>query len=452
MNTKNKKVTSIFIITLAALLTATFAFKPAASKSRRDKPNVLLLTVDTLRADRLSIYGRKRNTSPNIDALLKRGIRFTNAHTTEPLTAPAFASLFTSRYPHETGCTRNGLGVRSDFILLSEMMKRVGYSTAAVQSNWTLKGRLSRLNKGFDHYDDEFHKNRNPLKNERDAMDVTDLAVEWLEEHEGEEKPFFMWAHYSDPHAPYKFREQFKFPALKGEKFKSSSYRYDTEVAYTDHHIGRLLDAMKEMSMMEDTLIFFLADHGESLGEHNYFGHGRQVYEPMLKIPMGVIGPGIEKDVVTSEPAQILDVLPTILHMLGISPLKGARGEVLVERDGAPRTLKRNRRYFETYKGAVPNVPGAKKLLPGVKPLMLGVMKGKYKCIYNYRDERPELYNLEKDPYEVNDLSSGQKARTKQMMKDIRKWFSDIKPYIPEKVPTLTKKDREKLKSLGYIQ
>jgi len=442
-----------YILAMAAMISvATLAHSQAVSNPRTERHNVLLLTVDTLRADRLGVYGRERNTSPNMDALLKKGIRFTNAYTTEPLTAPAFASLFTSRYPHETGCTRNGLSLRRDFITLPEIMKTVGYDTAAILSNWPLKAHLSKLDRGFDYYDDEFHKNRNPLKNERDARDVTDLALEWLEGKRNKKKPFFLWAHYSDPHSPYEFREQFEFPVLEGEKFKSPGYRYDTEVAYADHHIGRLLGGMRKMGLLGNTLIIFLADHGESLGEHGYFGHGRQVYEPMLRIPMGVVGPSVREGVVTSEPAQILDVLPTVLHLLGLDPLKGARGEALVERGGAPRKLKRKELYFETYRGAVPDLPGAKKLLPGDKPLLLGVMKGKWKCIYNYREKSAELYNLAEDPREIKDLSPVRRKMTRHLVEDVGKWFNDVRPYVRKKAPTLSEKDREKLRALGYLQ
>ena len=275
-----------------------------------DLPNVLVVTVDTLRTDRLSAYGYRRPTSPNLDRLLQGGARLTQARTVEPLTNPALSSMLTSLYPHEHGGTRNGLKMRLGLDSLPKTLAGRGWQTAAFVGNWTLRHQLSGLGEHFDLYEEVLTKRRwfGLFKGEADADDVTAATIEWLDAYGGRRRPFFVWAHYVDPHAPYVFHEDFaERLGIRGDD-PSKSDRYDTEVAFVDYHVGRLLDRVAGDSRLRDrTIIVFAADHGESLGEHGYWGHGRNLHEPNLHIPMGFAWPGRIAPRVIEAPAVLIE-------------------------------------------------------------------------------------------------------------------------------------------------
>lgn len=436
------------IAALATLIMAISIFRAPAEV--RLRPNIIMISVDTLRADRLSGYGYDRRTSPAIDALMSEGLRFDDALTTIPLTGPAFSSIMTSHYPRETGATRNGLPMGSEFPALAEILKRHGYQTGAIVGNWTLKHEISGMNRGFDQYNDNLKSKRTVVAGEQDARDVTDLALEWIDKL-GDKRPFFEWAHYSDPHAPYEMREQFKFIPRRGEKVDSPSYRYDTEVAYTDFHIGRLLRGLEARGLKNDALIVFLADHGESLGEHGYFGHGRQLYQQMLRVPLAIIGPGIGRGITCKEGASLLDVMPTILSYLG-TPQGGLRGVNLIAPGGWPAHLSSSAQFFETYRGAVPDVAGARKVMTGAKPLKIGIRDGKWKLIHTPENHRRELYDLSVDPLELKDISSSNGKITTVMTGKAWSLFCETRSENSAKLMVIPADVRRNLRSLGYLQ
>ena len=431
----------------AACIMMLLTFRAPAQETNR--ANIILLTIDTTRADRISGYGYDRRTTPNLDALMKEGIRFENPITTITLTSPSFSAVMTSHFPHETGATRNGLPMVSKFPTLAELLKKEGYATGAVVSNWTLKNEISGLARGFDYYNEDFKSKRSPVLDEQDAKDVTDLALEWVSK-QSSKKPFFAWVHYSDPHQPYIHREEFKFKTHEGEEKTHVSYRYDTEMAYTDKHIGRLLKGLEKMGLKKDTFILFTADHGESLGEHGYTGHGRRVYQQALFIPFAVIGPGIKKGVVANVGATLVDVLPTILTYIGAAVPGEARGKSVLSAGGAPISKKQTVRFFETYKGAVP--AGAKNLLKGSKPMRIGMIDGKWKLIHSPSDDTRELYDLVADPGEMDDLSKTNLERTAVMTRKSWEWFYRTQPATPIPARSLPPDVRKRLEALGYIQ
>jgi arylsulfatase A-like enzyme len=309
-----------------ALLCAAHAL---AAESAR--PNVLIVTIDTLRADRMSGYGYERPTSPFLDGLMERGVRFTEARTVEPLTGPALCSMITARYPHETGASRNGLRMRPGLSSLPKRLQEEGYVTAAIVSNWTLKNKISNLAEHFDEYNELLRKKRwlGLFSGETKAEDVTEVALEWMEHYSAnEERPFFFWAHYIDPHAPYVNHKEFLEP-LGIEKRRGKppiSDRYDTEIAHTDRVVSGLFERMEELGLTENTVIVFTSDHGESLGEHGYVGHGRHLYEPSLRIPLSITWEGKVEPGLIEAPALNIDVAPTILGLLGLDPPQGFRG------------------------------------------------------------------------------------------------------------------------------
>jgi len=407
--------------------------------------NIILLSVDTLRADRVSIYGYGKNTTPNLDGLIKNGLMFTDAVTNVPLTNPSFSSLFTSRYPHETGAIRNGIPMKVDEKkpTLAMILKKNGYSTAAVLSNWPLKRHLSQLEIGFDLYEDDFNEKRWLFFNdERDAKGVTECALDWLGRKPKE--PFFAWVHYSDPHAPYEKHSGFEFSS--GDVNNSN---YDSEVAYTDHYIGALLEQLKAQGLLERTLIVFIADHGESLGEHDYVGHGRNLYQQTLRVPVAIIGPGIPKGVKESAPIQLLDLTPTILSYAGLRIPEEMLGANLMpfikgEKPYPARTL-----YSETYSGAAPQVEGGDKSLN--RPLWVGEKRGSVKLLYSVRYQRWEQYDIASDPGELkNQVKLGDPGFTAES-DALLAWYREWEDKTVVGDSPMTDVDREKFKALGYI-
>lgn len=338
---------------VALWLLAAGVAAPAAARY----PHILIVTVDTLRADRLSSYGYGRPTSPNIDRLLASGVRFANAYTVEPLTNPATCSLFTSLYPHEHGATRNGLLLRPNLPSLPARLGRGAFHTAAFVGNWTLRDRLSGLGDHFDEYHEVFSRKRwLVMKSEATAEDLTAAALDWLEDtHEANpHRPLMFWVHYVEPHAPYRLQERFvERLGYRNDGELSPVERYDTEVAFVDHQIGELLAGVRRILRGADLLIVFAADHGESFGRFGYWGHGRHLYEDGLRIPMGIVWPGKIAPRTIQATASLLDLAPTLLGLIGYPALPGAHGfdwtPVLRGDAEPPHRIT----YFQAHKGAV---------------------------------------------------------------------------------------------------
>lgn len=409
--------------------------------------NVIIISIDTLRADHLSCYGYERKTSPQIDAFASKGVLFENTMTQIPLTNPAFVVMMTSTYPHSTGTTRNGLPLKEGPDTLAEILGAEGYETTAILSNWPLKAHLSGLQRGFDHYDDDFFKRRWGLfKSERNAEGVADKTIEWLENRPAGK--FFLWTHFSDPHAPYISHDEFISRWKSGDKTTS---RYDSEIAYTDVHIGRLLKRIEGLGLTDDSLVLLLADHGESLGEHDYTGHGRRVFDPSMRIPLILSGPGIPSNSRSEIPAQMLDVAPTILNYLGIERPDHMEGRDLLTliSEGTGHTDLKV--YFETYKGAVPNMPGMKTILNGRNPLHMGLKFRSRKVIYTPEEDTWKLYDLAGDPGELNDLAETEGEVLEALAGDLYDWYlKSPKKKEPTDV-TFSQEDIDRLKSLGYV-
>jgi arylsulfatase A-like enzyme len=288
------------------------------------RPNVLILTIDALRADRLSCYGYGRPTSPAIDRLLARGVRFTDARTIEPLTAPSLVSMLTSLPPDVHGASRNAVQMRRGIESLGTILERHGYDTAAFVANWTLRHQLTGLDRHFEVYREVLTRRRwfHMIGEEADAADLDAAVTKWigrLGPRTPASKPLLLWVHYVDPHAPYRMRYEYAARIGLPRQWAAAADRYDTEIAAADDALGQLVDELTSPAALgPDTLIVFAADHGESLGEHDYWGHGRNLYEPTVRIPLGFVWPGHLPRRVVDAPATILDVTPTILGLLGV--------------------------------------------------------------------------------------------------------------------------------------
>ncbi|MFQ5511793.1 MAG: sulfatase [Candidatus Krumholzibacteriia bacterium] len=268
--------------------------------------NILLLTVDTLRADHLGCYGYERNTSPRIDALAETGVRFTHALCQRPKTSPSFATLFTGTYPARHGVHGAMQPLAAANETLAEYLRAAGWTTAAVITNGNLYP-VYDFDQGFDRY----------VFGHKRADAGADLAIRWLDEHGAGDEPWFLWIHFTDPHTPYSPPPPHDTTFGDGSEGRQIDL-YDGEIRYTDHHVGKILDWLDTSGARTRTLIVFTADHGESLGEHEYYySHGLHPYEPSSRVPLVISAPGvIPSGSVSDALVGVVDVLPTVLDAL----------------------------------------------------------------------------------------------------------------------------------------
>jgi arylsulfatase A-like enzyme len=438
---------------LKAVILSLLAVIPISFAS--DRPNILIITVDTLRSDRMSSFGYERPTSPNLDRLMKRGVWFTRARTIEPLTNPALCSMLTSRYPHEHGSTRNGLRMRSGLASLPKAMQARGYRTAAFIGNWTLKDRLSGLGEHFELYEEILTRHRwfGLLRREANADDITTRAMEWITTHvqSRRDEPFFAWVHYVEPHAPYRLHREYAEPLGLGKtENHPPSDRYDTEIAFVDHSIGTLLKGMENLGLSDGTMIVFASDHGESLGEHGYWGHGRYLYEPTLRIPMSITWPGRIAPQAIDAPSLIIDLAPTVLSLLGQDhppDFKGYDWSDVMAGGAAPYD---RLTHYQAHRGAVISRHDS-DLARKSGLLAVGIVKNDLKEIFRIASGRRRLFDLSADSSESRSLSGKKESPSE----GLQAWMSDLHAGLAafdEKPPEpLDEESIETLKSLGYV-
>lgn len=442
-----------WVVLFLGLLALGVAAEPAAS-NHRPRPNVLVVTIDTLRVDGVSAYGGPRSTTPHLDALLAGGVRFDQARTVEPLTTPALASMLTSLYPHEHGATRNGLRMRPGLDSLPKVLSRHGWTTAAVVGNWTLKDRLSGLGEHFGRYDEVFTRKRwmGIYKGESTAEDLSDQAIAWLR-HRDRGKPFFLWVHYVDPHAPYRLQ-----PAVASRlgvgKRPGPRDRYATEVAFADLHVGRLLAELSAQGMARQTLVVFAADHGESLGEHGYWGHGRNLFEETLHIPMGLSWPGTLGPRVIAAPALSLDIAPTVLGLIGFPVSAGLRGvdwSPVLLHGAAPNMARAT--FHQAHKGAVVSKHES-EMARRSGLLEVGVLSPDGKEIFRIDVQRRALYDLAAPTRERDNKVLPTSPPSPALLSWMKNVYAGLAAFDadPGAATALDQEAVEALKSLGYVE
>jgi len=312
--------------------------------------HVLLISIDTLRPDHLSLYGYERETSPRIDAFFGEAELFERAYSAEASTAPSVASLLTGLHPQNHGIRLFYQRLDAGIPTIADQLRRAGFQTPAVVSNVVLTAEAMGVDTRFDHYDDyvDEREGMRPVW-ERRASRTTDAAIEWLERHRDPESRSFLWVHYIDPHTPYDppadrpvdYTHEGRHPidirrvppsaVLRENREDGLEYidRYDEEIAYTDREVGRLLDAWHEKGLTEDSIVVFTADHGEAMIEgERYFAHGYDVSEPVNRVPLVVRRPGLEA-VRHQTPVSTVDILPSILAWTGVEPVPRVDGKVL---------------------------------------------------------------------------------------------------------------------------
>ena len=421
------------------------------AEARGEGPyNVVVVTLDTLRADRLGAYGFVDISTPAIDGLAGDGVLFENAHSTTPLTLPAHTSLFTGNYPLLHGVIDNGgYLVPEEAETLAEVLGAAGYRTGGFVAAYVLDRRW-RIDQGFDHYVDDFDVRGQRVIAmggvQRSASEVVDHAIEWLDQPAAEssqdvsqqapEQPFFMWLHMYDPHAPYEPPEPYKS--------QYPGHPYLGEIAYTDSQVGRLVQELRNRELLDRTLLVIVADHGESLGEHGEAQHGFFVYDAathvplIMRIPFGNYG-GQRR----SELVSLVDVMPTVLEIIGFESgleFQGRSLAPLLESGTDPGDEPETRYvYSESWYA---------RLHYGWSDLR-ALRDERYKLILS---SDPELYDLIEDPAEQHNLAGTLNTvvfeMTRSAEEQIAIWSEGASALT---AGDLDEETRRKLVSLGYV-
>lgn len=423
--------------------------RPAVSQ-----PDVLLVSVDTLRADHMGSYGYARNTSPRMDALLAAGARFSEARTVEPLTSPALTSMITGLHPHEHAATRNGLRMRDELLSFPVIFKRRGYDTAALVGNWTLRDKLSGLAAHFEDYREVLTKARwfGLFKGEATAEDLTDEALEWLAARGDApgRAPFLLWVHYVDPHAPYLLQKEFTAQVGEGSA-NDRRYRYDTEIAFVDHHIGRLLDGVEHHVGKRGLITALVADHGESLGEHDYWGHGRHLYDATLHVPMGITWPGRIEPSTLEAPAMIHDLASSLLGLAGLPVPDFYDGHDWTPQllHGVPPPGDRVT-HHQAHRGAVQRRDAPQRVRQqGL--LEVARVAGSTKEVLRVINDRRWAFDLDDDPGESRSFVAPDSSPSAELAA----WLATVREGLVRSddlpPPALDDADVEALRDLGYI-
>lgn len=411
----------------------------AALWSRSQKPaaevrplNLLLITIDTLRADHLGSYGKSDASTPAMDRLAKEGVLFEQASTCVPLTLPSHASILTGTYPAFHGAHNNGTYRLDDAaVTLAETLRERGYRTGAVIGAFPLASRFG-VAQGFDTYDDTLppERERQMGYRQRPADEVSRAGLQWLEAAGG--TPFFLWLHYFDPHIPYVPPEPF------AARFRDRPY--DGEVAFVDEQVGRVLERVRRPDLAASTLVVVMSDHGEGLGDHGEWTHGVFLYESTLRIPLLMALPGVlPAGRRVAAPVRSIDVLPTVLDLLRVPIIGDVQGESLrplYEGRAAPQrvVLSETKAPRENYAWSD----------------LAAIREGSLKFI---RAPRPELYDLSADPGETGNLYATRSDDASRLADDLRGRLAVVTRRAPDgggpQEPDA--ETRERLASLGYI-
>lgn len=394
--------------------------------------NLLLVTLDTTRADRIGAYGARGAHTNSIDKLAREGVRFETVVTPAPITLPAHTSLMTCLEPGGHGVRHNGDRLAKDraFPTLAETLRSSGYDTAAFVSAFVLDRRFG-LDQGFDHYDDKVDPAPGGFPSgtlERSASDTIDAASIWLARRRAADRPFFAWVHLFDPHAPYRPPEPFR-TTLAGRA-------YEGEIATADAELGRLLALLEAKQLSKRTLVVVTADHGEGLGEHGEDTHAFFLYDSTLRVPLILWSEGLSSAgiVVRDRVGSLVDLPPTLLTLLGRGVPTGCDGLDLLGTVAPTRQV-----YAESLS---PFLDFGWAPLSALRDL-------RHKVIHA---PRPELYDLQTDPAELSDL-----AEAKSKVATLRSWLDRLTARagadgsLVERRPNANPEEMAALAALGYV-
>ncbi len=396
--------------------------------------NLVIVTLDTTRADRIGAYGARGVETPAIDALAREGVLFEQAVAVAPLTLPVHCTLFTGKFPPEHGVRDNGgFFLGPEQVTLVEVLKAKGYRTGDFVGAYVLDSKWG-VDQGFDTYADDFDLGKTRVMSiasiQRPGNEVVDKALPWIEA--VKDVPFFAWVHLYDPHTPYRPPEPYAT--------RYAQHPYNGEVAFADSQVGRIVGHLKALGLYDRTIVAVMGDHGESLGDHGEATHGFFIYSPVTHVPFVVRTPfSLTASRRVADPVRSVDLMPTLLDLLGVETPAGVSGTSLVPL----MTGTRREMGLDAY---------SESMYPlhhyGWSDLR-ALRAGRYKVI---DAPRPELYDLERDPGERTNLFGERRAMAETMLAQLRRLesgFSKTEATLP--ASDLDPEARARLAALGYV-
>ena len=485
LNRKTTITIAAAIIALLLMVIGSFYFVKTKKQASISSPNVILISVDTLSAKHLGVYGYERDTTPNIDAFAKKSTVYENAFTPVPCTGPSYASLFTGLNPATHASFVSTLNKK--FTTLASNFKQLNYSTAAIYSNALLNNNISGLARGFDTYDGPDQTdvragrdNTYGLNGEKLAFQkgnrTTEEATKWLQKNDANQ--FFLFVQYVDPHLPYGQEAPFKDKYVEGDKenplsdpslqlkaidkltanSEDTAYlrdKYDENVAYVDQQIGELLKQIEARDLDKNTVIILTADHGESF-ENDTLGHCWRLYDSSIKIPMIIYDPRETNSKSVDSNVTLLDIYPTLSKRVGFGPLSYDLNGIDI--NTSPKNIKDSRESIYVVSNplstnpANPNRPREDSTSQEIGPFgkfigqLYGQITGTKRIIYNQNSGKTEAYDTSNDPGELNNIIGKISSEYKEKL---LLWIS--KNPLPSETETQSDLKYKTLQGLGYL-
>jgi arylsulfatase A-like enzyme len=447
------------------LLRAGWPLALALACARESGPaNLVLISLDTTRRDHTSVYGYERANTPTLEKVAAEGVRFALAYAPSATTGPSHATLFTSLHPITHRVVKNGRVLTPPHRTLAERLREHGWATAGVVSSYVLDARFGYA-QGFDHWDDDFDPATATVRNQqwegapvevfdRTADATTARVLDWLDGPRDASRPFFLFVHYFDPHAPWlpppALARAFPPADGPGGDLRTLKARYDAEIAFADQQLGALLDALSERGLAENTLVAITSDHGEGLMQHGHLLHGAQIYEEQVRVPLLLRWPArLPAGRVIEGAVSLIDLAPTLLELLGV-PIEAGdawQGRSLVpvlegrEAVDPARPIFLFRQHYEHgYDSGTP-----------VAGEQYAVRLGDWKLILGPEEGTRQLFDVARDPRERRDLAAEQPERAAELERRIADWRRQHtrQETAPE---AISPEDLERLRALGYVQ
>jgi arylsulfatase A-like enzyme len=463
---ESKSVGAIYCVGafVAASLFLTAACDQGASDRSPDIRNVILVTLDTVRADHLGCYGRPGDPSPTIDRLAREGVKFDMAISQAAVTPVSHASILSGRNPQKHGLrvihSQSGYRLPDTVPTLATILQASGWNTAAFVSSFTVSEHFG-LQRGFDIFDTGLSAAPSQMlspdgkgfwkwdvgSNQRRADATTDKALEWLR---GVEEPYFLWMHYWDPHdvrilPPKDIMDRFP-PSADGADPKKIAV-YDSEIYFVDLQLQRIFAALEASGQADHTMIVLTADHGQGLGDHDWWFH-RLLYQEQIRVPLIVKIPGGHTGVTVREVARTIDIFPTVLQTLGLAVPSGIDGEDLLELVGEKARAPR-RAYADALNLYDLNSRKVQRRRPN-DDLLYSVIEYPWKLIYrSLRPDESELYDLGSDPDEAVNLYASESGQAERLVKVLHELGGFVnEPFGDGKGDP---EALERLRTLGYV-
>jgi arylsulfatase A-like enzyme len=425
-------------------------------------PNLILISLDTTRRDHTSVYGYERETTPNLEQFAAEGVRFALAYAPSSTTGPSHATLFTSLHPITHRVVKNGRVLTPPHETLAERLHEHGWVTGGVVSSYVLDARFG-LAQGFDSWDDDFDAATASVRKlrwegaevevfDRTADVTTQRVLAWLDGPR-DDRPFFLFVHYFDPHAPWVppagFARAFPPADRPGDGLRILKARYDAEIAFVDQQLGALLEALDEHRLEENTIVAITADHGEGLMQHGLLLHGAQIYEEQVRVPLLLRWPArLPAGRVIEGAVSLIDVAPTLLELAGVPIEVGDawQGRSLVPviegreaLDPSQPIFLFRQHYEHGYDSGTP-----------VAGEQYGIRVGDWKLILGPEEGTRQLFDVARDPRERRDVAAEEPERAAELERRIADWRAQHtrEETAPE---AISPEDLERLRALGYV-